>query len=51
MPLDPPHSIKNGICPRVSITFPIYFNVSIIRDLFSQLIPRRRKLHGKLTVA
>jgi hypothetical protein len=49
MPLDSPHSTKNGVFPRVGITFPIYFNVFIIRDFFfSQLTPRSRDLHGEL---
>lgn len=43
MPVDPPHCMKNGFCLHTCITFPIYFNVSILRDLFSQLIPRRMK--------
>jgi len=45
MPLDPPCCMKNDFCLYTCITVPIYFNVSILRDLFSQLIPRRRDLH------
>ena len=51
MHLDSPHCMKNGFCHHTCITFPICFNVSILRDLFSQLFPRRRELHGQPTVS
>jgi hypothetical protein len=49
MPLDPFHCMKNGFGFRVCTTYSIYFNVFIIHDLFSQLIPRRREMQGDLT--
>jgi hypothetical protein len=51
MLLDPLHCMKNGFCLHTCMTFTIYFNVSILRDLFSHLIPPRRERHWEPTAS